>query len=330
MLLPVMKKLERYGELVNYWHPVAWSADLKDDPAPVVLMDTPIVLWRSQGKISAFYDLCIHRGTPLSLGRVSQVGELICGYHGWHYDTEGACTWIPSRDTSRSIPAKARALSFLTQEKHGLIWVCLGSPRAEIPDFPAEMDDTSFAAARVSDGLWDCNAARFIENMMDTSHFAWVHPGIFGSEEHPIVPDVTINQTVTGFTYQCTEPIGTMVEANAEHIRDYELTLPFMILFRVRQPGRTEREVIWYVCSPVGTAKTHFFFFSLRNYAHPMPQEERQAMTDLIQGQDRRMVEAQRPEELPLDLREELHLRGPDDVAVTYRRKLAELGIDWQ
>jgi vanillate O-demethylase monooxygenase subunit len=36
-------------------------------------------------------------------------------------------------------------------------------------------------------------------------------------------------------------------------------------------------------------------------------------------------VEAQRPEELPLDLSEELHLRGPDRTAVEYRRRLREL-----
>jgi hypothetical protein len=43
--------------------------------------------------------------------------------------------------------------------------------------------------------------------------------------------------------------------------------------------------------------------------------------------QDRRMVEAQRPEELPLDLSAELHLKGTDSAAVEYRRSLARLGL---
>ena len=38
------------------------------------------------------------------------------------------------------------------------------------------------------------------------------------------------------------------------------------------------------------------------------------------------MVESQRPEELPLDLSEELHLRGPDAGTLAYRRLLAGLG----
>ena len=43
--------------------------------------------------------------------------------------------------------------------------------------------------------------------------------------------------------------------------------------------------------------------------------------------QDRQIVESQRPEMLPIDLTEELHLRGPDQVALTYRRLLADAGV---
>ena len=33
---------------------------------------------------------------------------------------------------------------------------------------------------------------------------------------------------------------------------------------------------------------------------------------------------------LPLDLAEELHLRGPDTPALEYRRRLKQLGVEWQ
>src|SRR5437773_2916837 len=46
----------------------------------------------------------------------------------------------------------------------------------------------------------------------------------------------------------------------------------------------------------------------------------------LIQAQDHRMGEAQRPEELPIDLAAELHIKEPHAVAVAYRLLLAELG----
>jgi len=51
--------------------------------------------------------------------------------------------------------------------------------------------------------------------------------------------------------------------------------------------------------------------------------QEGQAVFD----QDRAVVESQRPVELPLDLSEELHLRGPDAGTLAYRRLLAEIGL---
>ena len=47
-----------------------------------------------------------------------------------------------------------------------------------------------------------------------------------------------------------------------------------------------------------------------------------------ILEQDLVILKEQRPEELPLDLSEELHLKGPDAVALAYRRLLAELGVE--
>jgi phenylpropionate dioxygenase-like ring-hydroxylating dioxygenase large terminal subunit len=46
-----------------------------------------------------------------------------------------------------------------------------------------------------------------------------------------------------------------------------------------------------------------------------------------IFAQDRAIVERQRPEELPLDLSEELHLSGPDAGTLQYRRMLGEIGV---
>jgi hypothetical protein len=48
----------------------------------------------------------------------------------------------------------------------------------------------------------------------------------------------------------------------------------------------------------------------------------------IIMQQDQKIVESQRPEELPIDLAAEFHIKGPDTVAVAYRRLMAELGID--
>ena len=48
-----------------------------------------------------------------------------------------------------------------------------------------------------------------------------------------------------------------------------------------------------------------------------------------VLAQDRAIVESQRPEELPLDLTAELHLRGTDAGALSYRRMLRDRGVEW-
>jgi len=62
--------------LVNDWHPVA-STDQLDAGAPVAarLLGEDLVLWRSGQTYCAWRDLCVHRGTRLSLGKVVAGGE---------------------------------------------------------------------------------------------------------------------------------------------------------------------------------------------------------------------------------------------------------------
>ena len=71
-----------------------------------------------------------------------------------------------------------------------------------------------------------------------------------------------------------------------------------------------------------------YFQINARSYAHDRPDEAIRAYNSMVLEQDRVVVENQRPEELPLDLSDELHLKGPDGMAVEYRRMLAELGIE--
>ena len=57
--------------LLNDWHVVAYAPDLKEgSPMAVRLLEEDIVLWRTGDKIYAWRDLCLHRGTRLSLGKV--------------------------------------------------------------------------------------------------------------------------------------------------------------------------------------------------------------------------------------------------------------------
>ena len=77
------------------WHGVAYSSAVGTTPYRTHLLGEQIVVWRDgQGTAHAFRDLCIHRGTALSLGSVTG-DEIVCPYHGWRYAVDGRCTAIP-------------------------------------------------------------------------------------------------------------------------------------------------------------------------------------------------------------------------------------------
>jgi phenylpropionate dioxygenase-like ring-hydroxylating dioxygenase large terminal subunit len=77
--------------------------------------------------------------------------------------------------------------------------------------------------------------------------------------------------------------------------------------------------------SPVGPRSTRSFWFVARNYALDVPDASFLDFEAAILEQDKPIVESQRPEELPIDLSAELHIKGIDRVALEYRRWLLEL-----
>jgi len=78
--------------------------------------------------------------------------------------------------------------------------------------------------------------------------------------------------------------------------------------------------------SPVGRKETRTFSWCSRNYdVDPASDESFVEFQRVILEQDRVVVESQRPEELPIDLSEELHIKGVDQASIEYRRWLLEL-----
>jgi len=88
------------GELLRrYWWPIAGASEL-DQPGtkPVRLLGEDLVLYRDLGGRLGLLDRhCRHRRADLSYGYVEACG-LRCNYHGWLYDSDGACLAQPYDD----------------------------------------------------------------------------------------------------------------------------------------------------------------------------------------------------------------------------------------
>ena len=313
--------------LLHQWHPVCYSKDLEPDGVRAVrVLGREIVLWRKGQRVMAWRDLCLHRGTKLSLGRVSG-GNLICAYHGWRYGEEGRCLFIPAQP-EREPPAKACVKSYSCRELHGLVWVSLGKP-SEAPPSLWQWTDKEFRLIFCGPYNFAASAPRVVENFLDVAHFAFVHDGLLGDSAHPQLPDYDVEGSPQGLVardikvYQ-PDPDGT--GQGAEVTYTYRVVRPFCSYL---EKEASERQFVLFlgVC-PLEERESLAFMIIAINHGHEIPVEQLQGFQDRIVAQDKPIVESQRPELLPLDLAEELHLRS-DRTAIAYRKWLRELGLSF-
>jgi vanillate O-demethylase monooxygenase subunit len=316
------------------WHPVAYSRDLGVQPIAATLLGERLVLWRDSRSVPyAFVDLCIHRGTALSLGTVQQ-NQIVCPYHGWRYDTTGACVAIPQLSDPTRVPAKARAVSFRCLERYGLIWVALDEPRWPLPEVP-ELESTSWTTVPTGPFAWHSDSSRQVENFTDFGHFPFVHPGLLGDPARPVVPPYEVETDGHILRYEIVRPEAPNTDAfpifaNPEKDRPerrsrYELHLPYTIVLRLGWGGASGL-VYFFASQPVAEDQCIGYCLVARNYNRDHPDQLVADFEDVIFNQDRRIVESQRPEKVPFDLAAELHLRF-DAVAVAYRRAMKSFSL---
>jgi len=110
---------------LNCWYIAATSDEVCRGVLARRLLDRPVVVYRLEsGGVVALEDRYAHRAFPLSAGRLS--GDmLVCGYHGFTYDSGGTCVGIPSQDT---IPAGVCVTAFPVREEPPFVWIWMGNP----------------------------------------------------------------------------------------------------------------------------------------------------------------------------------------------------------
>lgn len=350
----------------DYWHPVCAATELVGQPLGVTLLGEALVVFRDgAGAAVCLDDRCAHRGAALSLGRVAG-GAVTCPYHGWQYDASGRCIRIPQFRADEPISGRARVTRYDCAERYGLVWVRLDSDGdRRIPALP-EWDDPAYETVICRPYQWRASAPRMMENFTDFGHFATVHAGILGSPLESILAsyDVAADDDVLRYTMTLPMPLrsqqqtlalgrAAMAGIDAAELLDfgtlelaelefrYELTLPFTVVVRRVTQGTLAR-ITYFAVQPVsGNACRGYVVLCV-------PRSERAALPadasgstdqawenyaaalieiqDIVAEQDRRVVESQRPEQLPADLSAELHFRF-DRLAVRYRQALSRLEI---
>ncbi|GBF88927.1 pheophorbide A oxygenase [Raphidocelis subcapitata] len=185
------------------WYPVAALECLKTDrPQPLQLLGARLVVFadsKSPSGWAVLEDVCPHRLAPLSDGRLTKSGELMCSYHGWTFDSQGACTGIPqvAFDPKAHATAcgsgRACVKRFPTQVAHDLLWVYADASPAAWAEAYASPPAAGLADMGVGSTLelkqsWfqrdtPVGLDLLMENFLDPAHVPWSHHGVIGSRE---------------------------------------------------------------------------------------------------------------------------------------------------
>ena len=265
------------GNLMRqYWIPAVRSDELPAPDCPplrVRLLCEDLIAFRTtSGKVGVVANACPHRGASLFFGRNEEEG-LRCVYHGWKFDTTGACVDMPSEPAESNFKSKVRATAYPAEERGGVVWCYMG-PREVPPPLP------QLEASMLPEGQYtmylifqECNWMQGWEGEMDTVHQAFLH---FGADRpQDMVPGTAgyyiarhrdarfdVIDTEWGTSYGAYRP----AEDDTYYWRIAHQLLPF---FAMIPTGTLGLEVRWRAYVPVDDEHTMMWTVTGRNGERP-------------------------------------------------------------
>ena len=290
------------------------------------IFDQEIIIWRKNKKIMAWENLCIHRGSRLSLGSIEN-GILKCAYHGWEYDESAQCTKIPSQTDIR-IPKKACVKNYKVIEKMGLLWINISENKNKFIDIK-EFEDNNFKYAASGPYFMNASAPRIMENFLDVAHFPFVHENQLGVKEKAFINDYEVKTTENGIdatNVKVFQPNPDGTNTPGEVIYDYHVHSPFFASFG-KNVSKEGRFVLAFYVTPISESKSMIYSLTLMNFGE-LNEKAIREYQDFITAQDIPIVESQRPELLPMDLQAELSIRS-DKISIAYRRYLKKMNVSF-
>ena len=227
----------------NHWFAVEHTSKISSKrPTPIKLFGMPMVLYRTpSGGIQCVRDLCPHRGSRLSVGRMLN-GHLSCRYHGWQFGEGGRCVNIPQHLNKRmAIPSSAHAHALPTRVLDDLVWIWPGEPAK------AEQSEPYLPNPPGKDYLADNEQWYFethyglaMENLLDPAHQPHVHRSTlkaFYTRDHdrinPTVWKEVHDRDGVLYGHQIYE---NNPEKNIAHT--YRMVSPWLLIFDVHFPAR--------------------------------------------------------------------------------------------
>ncbi len=187
--------------------------------------------------------------------------------------------------------------------------------RDPLPDF-ASWNDPDYLQVLPDSVELDAAAGRQIEGFLDVSHFAFVHVATFGERQNPDVPNYPVTSTQYGFQADYVSTVSNY-PTHLKHLnppgfqwrRLFEVFLPFTAKLTVFFPNEGRLHILNAAC-PVSARKTRVFVPICRDFDKEAPLQDTLDFNYQVFAEDKAIVEQQYPEDLPIDLHDEVHIRA--------------------
>jgi vanillate O-demethylase monooxygenase subunit len=171
----------------NEWYVAARSEEVDRTLRDRLLLGVNVLLYRTaDGMPVALQNRCPHRSFPLSRGKL-EGDNVVCGYHGLTFGPDGACVRIPSQER---VPNAVRTRRFPVVERAPLIWIWMGDADAADPKRIPEHPWLSSPDYACIGGMLHvkCNYVRLHENVLDLTHFPFLHGEAVGDLAYAQAP----------------------------------------------------------------------------------------------------------------------------------------------
>jgi nitrite reductase/ring-hydroxylating ferredoxin subunit len=156
------------------WYCVGLSSELRPGQLRARrFMGDEIVLWRTRtGTLRVSHAFCPHLGAHFGHGGTVEGETLRCPFHGFCFDTHGACVSVPYEDAR---PTRVRLRMWEVEEKNGFILVWHDPTGAEPPWRVPTLDPGVYTNLRSRSWELRTHPQETTENSVDTGHLIAVH-----------------------------------------------------------------------------------------------------------------------------------------------------------
>lgn len=187
---PAYHEVDRRYIFERSWQYVCASDQLKNpgDHVTDMVAGNPIIVVRNkENRLSAFYNVCKHRGGPLSMDACGHEKVLQCKYHGWTYLLDGSLRGVPRFDRTELFDKKDFGLTPIAiEEWQGMVFVCLDPAHAPLFEHVIKGIEERIAPTQLGTLQFHkrdnyavkANWKVYVDNYLEGYHIPLVHPDL--------------------------------------------------------------------------------------------------------------------------------------------------------